>query len=320
MNPLISIIVPVYNTERYLNNCIESILNQSYNNIELILVNDGSTDGSELICLDFSHNDKRVKYLYKTNGGPSSARNIGLDYASGEYISFIDSDDFVDNYFIENLLFGITSAECEVAVCGRKIISHRAEKDMFVLNGNVKWSSKQALRNLLTWNNIDGSCCDKLFHHLLFKGRRFPDDCLAEDLPVLTTILLEVDFIVHVGKPLYFYCKREGSRTCSAFSKSKMSIISSSGDVSKVIKSKYPDLSREADSYYFFHLLLLRTMIVGHEKKYPNEYMLINALVSQNFYKIMCNPYIPPRHKLSLTLQRSGMYSFIKNLIKFSFR
>ena len=116
MDKLISIIVPVYNVEKYVAECIESIIKQTYQNLEILLIDDGSTDNSGKICDKYAEKDKRIKIIHKENGGVSSARNLGLDLAQGEYIAFIDSDDFVSNKYIESLYSAIEHKDAEIVL------------------------------------------------------------------------------------------------------------------------------------------------------------------------------------------------------------
>lgn len=117
-SPLISVIVPIYNVEKYLNKCIESIVNQTYKNLEIILVDDGSPDGSPAICDKWAEKDSRIKVIHKKNGGVSTARNAGLDYASGDYIGFVDGDDYIDDDMYEALLGEIVTEKADIVSCG----------------------------------------------------------------------------------------------------------------------------------------------------------------------------------------------------------
>ena len=117
MEQLVSIIVPIYNVEKYIKECIDSIINQTYKNLEIILVDDGSPDCCPKICDEYSKKDKRIKVIHKENGGLSSARNAGLDVAKGEYVSFIDSDDVVDEKFIETLYNLCIENNCDISEC-----------------------------------------------------------------------------------------------------------------------------------------------------------------------------------------------------------
>ena len=120
MDPLVSIIVPVYNVKPYLNRCVDSLLGQSYQNMELLLVDDGSTDGSETLCDEYAAQDARVRVLHKKNGGLSDARNAGVDAAAGEYLSFVDGDDWVSPYYIENLYRALEQAQSRVGYTAAK--------------------------------------------------------------------------------------------------------------------------------------------------------------------------------------------------------
>ena len=121
-NPLISIIVPIYNVEVYIRNCVDSILGQSYENIEIILVDDGSPDNCGDICDEYGSKDKRIKVIHKKNGGLSSARNAGIDIATGDYLGFIDSDDWIESDMYESLYTALTSHKADISVCGRYIV------------------------------------------------------------------------------------------------------------------------------------------------------------------------------------------------------
>ena len=123
-NELISIIVPIYNTEKYLRQCLDSIINQTYTNFEVLLVNDGSTDSSGMICQEYVENDSRFRYFEKENGGVSSARNLGLECSGGAYITFIDSDDWVESNHLEALLKGIKENNTDIAVSKHKSFNH----------------------------------------------------------------------------------------------------------------------------------------------------------------------------------------------------
>lgn len=128
MDKLISVIVPIYNVEKYLTKCIESIINQTYENLEIILVDDGSPDNCPIICDEYAKRDSRVKVIHKKNGGLSDARNAGLDIATGEYIMFIDSDDFVEIDMMESMMNNMIDNNVDLVVCNIKYIYDNSEK------------------------------------------------------------------------------------------------------------------------------------------------------------------------------------------------
>ena len=136
MDELISVIVPVYNVEKYISRCIESIMKQTYKNIEIILIDDGSTDNSGKICDEYSLKDDRINVIHKKNGGLSDARNTGLDIAKGKYISLIDSDDFVSKFFIETLYNTCKNENCEIAICEYERVYEEKEEISDLENDN----------------------------------------------------------------------------------------------------------------------------------------------------------------------------------------
>lgn len=176
--PKISIIVPVYNVEKYLERCLDSILSQSFNAFELILVNDGSTDNSYKICEKYSYNDKRIKLINKENGGLSSARNAGIEASQGEYIGFIDSDDYIDKFMYEILYNYAEKNKSDIVICKYKKVDAN-----FGMNENlnynveeINYSNFQALNQLYEENNIEFVVMwNKLYKRSLFDNIKFPD-------------------------------------------------------------------------------------------------------------------------------------------------
>ena len=141
-SPKISVILPVYNVEKYLRKCLDSVINQTYKNLEIILVNDGSTDNSGKICEEYALNDKRIKVIHKENGGISSARNAAIDIAKGQYITFIDSDDDVELDYIGYLYDILKKFNCKMSVCTHNIVKNTKIKKSFNLKTDYKLSSQ----------------------------------------------------------------------------------------------------------------------------------------------------------------------------------
>ncbi len=181
--PIISVIVPVYNVEEYIHRCIDSILAQTFKEFELILVDDGSPDQSGKICDEYALIDSRIKVIHKKNGGLSDARNAGLEVAQGEYIGFVDSDDFIESDMYEKLLEACKENSSQIAMCGRYNVLGEELHPLFSFEGHMIWESREAIGNLLTWNNIDSSACDKLFMRISAVSghpfRKHPDSITA---------------------------------------------------------------------------------------------------------------------------------------------
>lgn len=208
---LISVIVPVYNVQNYLVNCIKSILNQTYKNIEIILVDDGSTDDSGSICDSYAKIDNRINVIHKANGGLSDARNIGIKNAQGNYITFVDSDDYIDKNYVESLYILITKYDSDIACSNMKKTNSLDDK---IINKNEKisvYNSFNAIKEILYQRNIDNSAPSKLLKKELFKNIYFPVGYAFEDLDTMYKLFLQANKIVSTNFSYYLYYQREDS-------------------------------------------------------------------------------------------------------------
>lgn len=213
---LISVIVPVYNTKEYLRLCIESILNQSYSNFEVILVDDGSTDGSDAICNEFLKKDKRVVYLRKENGGLSSARNFGVKHSNGKYISFVDSDDFISKDYLKYLYMALIETNSDVSFCNfEKFYNDLPVQKETAYNFAIK--EKIELMEKLTHTGANCDCTNivvawnKLIRKDLAEKITFPLGKWHEDEFYINSVLENADKFVYVDSNLYFYRQRNDS-------------------------------------------------------------------------------------------------------------
>ena len=201
-NNLISIIIPIYNTEKYLNRCIETVVNQTYSNLEIILINDGSTDNSKEICEEWCKKDNRIIFINKDNTGVSDTRNKGLEIAKGEYISFIDSDDYIELNFYEKLLKCIMSEKTDIVMCGyNRIYENKIEKHLYSYPNKLdKYSF------LMKPMIIEGFIWNKLFKKDIIANLRFYSDiAMTEDKLFLFEYLDKINNISILNEPLYNY-------------------------------------------------------------------------------------------------------------------
>ncbi|HEL2051683.1 TPA: glycosyltransferase family 2 protein [Streptococcus suis] len=223
---LISVIVPIYNVEKYLAKCLDSILGQTYKNIEVILVNDGSSDNSEAICLAYASKDNRIVYYKKENGGLSDARNFGLDKMRGKYVTFVDSDDYLAPQFLEDLYHAIKKHDAQVAMCPFHIV--------FEGNDNVITKSFLMLKNVVTGKEVlkevlgkEGyvsvvAWC-KLYASSCFENLRFDKGKYFEDEYINFKLFYPLTKVAIVEDALYYYVQRQNSIMNSALSRKKMS-------------------------------------------------------------------------------------------------
>lgn len=251
MNPVISIIVPVYKVEKYLRRCIESILRQTFEEFELILVDDGSPDNCGDICDEYAVKDKRVKVIHKKNGGLSSARNAGIDIAKGEYIGFIDSDDWVDAQMYEYLYTNIKSYNAEISVCGIKVEyddMKEVEKEKKVFNKvtPVVLNREQAMKNMVEQDLFDTGAFNKLYKTILFEGVRFPDGRIYEDLATTYKLIHKSDKVVFDDSVKYHYVLNPNSIMRSKFNSKQLDVLVASSELTKFIKENYPSLNTAA--------------------------------------------------------------------------
>lgn len=205
----ISIIVPVYNVEKYLKKCIDSILSQTYTNLDIILVNDGSTDNSGMICEDYAKKDKRITVIHKKNGGLSSARNAGLDIAKGEYIGFVDSDDFIADNMYEILYHSIIDYNCDISIARLQSSDSEEKRDFKVR----KMNKFEALERTIVPYDLEIGIPTRLYKRFIFDNLRFDVGKIYEDFLILTDIFLRAENVVFNGNAVYYYLIRSGSIT-----------------------------------------------------------------------------------------------------------
>ena len=211
-NELISVIIPVYNVEPYVKRCIDTVLNQTYKNIEIIIVDDGSTDNSGKICDEYKNKDNRVIVIHKENGGLSDARNTGIEKCKGKYIIFVDSDDYIETTMVEKLYNDIKSSNADISICGIYVSENDTIKEQvtpkksFSISGNTKYDyiyNEYSLQTIVAWN--------KLYKRSIFKKIRYEKGRVHEDEIIICDILNNAKKISYMLEPLYYYIKRPGS-------------------------------------------------------------------------------------------------------------
>lgn len=211
MKDLISIVVLVYNTSKYLNRCLDSILNQSYKNIEIILIDDGSTDDSKQICIDYVNKDSRIKYFRKKNGGASCARNFGIRKATGKYIGFVDSDDVIHKDMFLILYNNMIKEKADMSICE---VTKFNEKPNFTVNDKIEiYSNIDVLKIILEDKKICSFSVNKLYKLENIKDIKYPIGKVQEDVGTIYKFILKSPKIVYTSSELYGYFKREDSIT-----------------------------------------------------------------------------------------------------------
>lgn len=242
MTPLVSIVVPVYNVEKYLEKCLESIIGQTYENIEILLVNDGSTDSSGEICDYYGEQDSRIRVIHQINQGLSGARNTALDIAKGEYITCIDSDDFVSNSLVENLLKAIIEYNCDISVCGTVYCDEiNSTLKSQVVENNKVIEGKDQIKSLLSCFDIATMAWGKLYKTELFSNIRYPVGKYNEDVFTTYKLLAKSKKTIVINQGLYFYRQVSGSITNSSFSMKHLDAIEGTLTRAEFVSKEYPE-------------------------------------------------------------------------------
>ncbi len=227
MKDLISVIIPIYNKEKYLDNCLKSIINQSYKEIEIILINDGSTDSSEEICKRYKSKDNRIKLISTENRGAASARNTGIENAVGKYFSFIDADDYIENTFYETMLDLIKTHNAQIAECGFERITEGEKYTFPKKNQETRvMTRKEALIELYGKDDKEHVktviMCNKLFESNLFKNIRYISGRIIDDETIIYRLIEQCKRIVETNDILYGYVQSSNSIMRKDFSMKRL--------------------------------------------------------------------------------------------------
>ena len=272
--PKISIIVPVYKVEPYLKRCVDSILHQTFTDFECILVDDGSPDNCPDICDEYARKDKRIRVVHKENGGLSDARNAGLDIAQGEYIGFVDGDDYIHPQTYEIMLKAMSSAKAEIGCLNYTFIQPNEEEKFCRYNINNIIENMQVIDSNMFLEQFDKyfravswiSACTKLYRRDVFENNRYPYGKTDEDSYMLHHVIAECSKVVRIEVPLYYYVWTAGSISRSEFSAKRFDKNGANIDRVKFFEKK--GIKKQAA--YFKREYLLNTLQMYYKVK--NEY------------------------------------------------
>ncbi len=320
-NILISVIIPVYNVKPYLERCMNTVLNQTYNNLEIIMVDDGSTDGSGEICDRYKETDQRIIVIHKDNGGISSARNAALNIVKGKYICFVDSDDYMAQDIFEKLLSAVEENGCELAICG-----HYTERDGKItieepaVDKTIVLDTDKAIEKLIEDTVINNYVWDKIYKKSLFDNLRFPEGRAYEDMAIQHKLFARANKICRIPECLYYYQKRSGS------------ISDHFTDDRKWYHNCIFMLTAKLERYQFFHKrknvileqeclaslmpTIYEAIKLGHrysDKKQYNKYM---DFLKRNKISIKKNQYVDKKEKKLLFFYYNRLACFLYCLFK----
>lgn len=301
MNPKISVVLPIYNVEKYLEKCIETVLKQTYSNIEIILVDDGATDSSPQICDKYAKLDNRIRVIHKVNGGLSDARNAGTAVATGEYITYIDSDDYVTETYVEYLYSLIEKYQTKVALCTHTIV-FEGGKEVALGNGEQEvLDAEKCLERMLYHDVIDTSAWGKIYAIDLARQISFPKGKLFEDIGTTYKFFLASGKIACGYEPQYFYGIRKNSIVTGAFNEKKFDLLDMTDQMAKDVGERYPALQSailRRQVYARFSTLNQMQDVKTHKEQKEE---LIHYIKS-HAKAVMDNPKTPKRDKLAIML------------------
>lgn len=302
---MVSIIVPVYNVNAYLERCVKSILHQTVTDIEIILVDDGSTDGSEQQCDRFAEADDRICVIHKANGGLSSARNRGLQCAKGEFVCFVDSDDVISPYYVEHLLHLVQVHACDIAV--GQYVCFNEDEPRFA-NGDEAaqiLEGKKAIDKLFGATNVCATiACNKLYKKALFSDVKFPDGLIHEDEAVAYRLYYKADRVAFSDTVVYGYYRREDSISTSPFSKRKFDFLKIAWERCLFFKA------HKEERYYHLFLKLYCWILLEYSKKtrkylkdVDRSKMLLKEFKEKS-KELLCSPYISKSKRIAIRVYR----------------
>ncbi|WHY85192.1 glycosyltransferase [Neobacillus novalis] len=309
MKPVISIIVPVYNVEPFIEDCLNSILAQSFSNLEVILVNDGSTDKSGDICHEYEKLDRRVKVINQEYGGVSAARNAGVKVAQGVFIGFVDGDDRIDKDMYTKLYCLCEETNSDISICklGREINGEliNEEEEVFI----KEMDNTEAMRELFKGDLYRFSLCNKLFKRKCFENIQFPEGRIHEDLSTTYRLIANADKAVYTNYIGYIYVKRENSILTSKFNQKRLDAFIGWDEILLFMNEKYPKLSKEYISCFVYGCV-------------DNIYYILNQVTD----KEASRKYLKKIQQSAMTYQRaiikneilSKKYKYIMTLLYYN--
>lgn len=310
---LVSVIVPVYKVPAFIGKCVESLLDQTHKNLQIILVDDGSPDECGVLCDGYAQRDSRVQVIHKENGGLSDARNAGIEQAAGDYLAFVDGDDFVSEDYIETLLNACITNQTKMAACGyyiyysdQQMIRHCAQKDRV-------FSGEEAVRDIFTMKNeIDVVAWNKLYARSLFSDGtiRYPVGKLHEDVFTTWKLCAAAGAISCVVRPCYYYVQRNDSIMGRQFREKRLDVLEALEAMVPFVEAHKPDFDMEYIRYKFLTLLTMLNAMADSGHKNKNLFKSLSNRVMAMKLCFKNNPYFGKKDQFTIASLGMGMLPF----------
>ena len=313
--PKVSVIIPVYRAEKFIHECIDSVLNQSFSDIELILIDDGSPDNSGAICDEYALKDNRIKVFHQQNGGVCAARNKGLDMATGDYILFLDSDDYMPKDALETLYNDATQNDADIAIGRMFCNTESAEFD----NNLQVWTGTEALIKASEDHPALYGCWSKLFKRELVEDVRFVEGRkVHEDGYFLFLTLIKLPTITVRNKCTYIYRNNPDSASHEAFSEKYFDVLYFFNEKKKIVDEQFPELSEKFNNKLVkAHITMLHLFCKTKEKKYNKD--VKNSIKMVRKYSKYFVPAVPGEKKFFLIVKYGG-YPLFRRLYWIKYR
>lgn len=300
-NDLISVILPVYNVAGVFSECMRSVLGQTYRNLEIIMVDDGSTDESGKLCDNFCRTDKRCKVYHTSNSGLSAARNFGIVRAQGKYITFVDSDDKIDRDYVEYLYHLIQCNELSMSICQHRVQFENGNVLEYGKEGEEILNARDCIERMLYHDIIDTSAWGKMYDRSLFDTVQYPAGKLYEDIGTTYKLFLQCESIAVGYESKYTYMRRRGSIVNRSYNRQKLDLLEMTDRMGEDVVKHYPDM---ADAVLrrrvYARISTLNQMldVPGIEE----ERKEILSFIQKEKIAVLCNSKAPKRDKIALLL------------------
>lgn len=312
INPQVSVIIPVFNVEEYLCKCIDSVLEQTYENIEIILVDDGSSDESPKICDEYGESNERIKVIHKPNGGLSEARNVGIEHSNGEFLTFVDSDDWLAPNMIERCIEAIDRYKADLcAVSFMCAYPNKMIPNPTSCSKPEVYTTKEALSRYMFNTNIGVCVCGSVYNAKLWDNVRHPIGKLHEDQFTKYLLIDHARKSVFIPEPLYFYRQREGSIGHSSFSEQSYDLLEGVDTQYQYISDKYPEIEPEIAAACSFWYMVFVNMMLRSGYSDPEATDHCRQFARAHIVDVMRSSYFQLHRKMQILLFAASnqMYS-----------
>lgn len=303
---MISVIVPVYKVENYIDKCIQSILAQTYTDFELILVDDGSPDNCPKICDNYALKDERIRVLHKTNGGLSDARNEGTKIANGEFVTYIDSDDYVSKEYLETLVYLLNKYDADIAVTGINVFDEGGIPKLSSSKRIYVYSGTEALNKMLYQDTLDTSACAILLPIEIAKRYPFPYKKYHEDEFTTYKYYSNVNKVVVTTEELYFYLQRKGS-IMHVFGQASLDELDAADNLLLYCKTNYPNLIKAAESKKFSDYCQVLLSNENLKNDYLDIYNRITSYLNDKKFQLLLDRNCRKKNRIAAMLLLFGV-------------